>query len=459
MINPFRVYLSIGLATLGMLLGVFYFAQPVTLVVDGQSQAVRGLALTVGDALRQAGIPLGRDDRISHSLNALIPADGLVFVERARPVSIWSGGLPLTFDSAERIPGNLLAALDLKLYPQDGLHVNGLPVDPTQPLPRAAQLYLEFRPAVALRVDENSHHRVVYSSADTLGEGLWQTGLALRAGDRATLPLDMPLREEAAFAIRRARSLVIQVDGRELHTHSTALNAGEALAEVGLSLQGLDISQPAESEPLPVDGRVRVVRVREDVVFNQTNVPFESSLAPDPDLELDQRSVITPGRYGVKVSRERVRYEDGVEVRRQTEAEWVASEPIDQVLGYGTQVVVKSISTPDGTFEYYRAVPMFATSYSPCQQGLGRCSLSTSSGIPLKKGIVAFTLRWYRMFRGAQVYVPGYGVGVVGDVGGGIPGRYWIDLGYSEEDFESWASTVTVYFLTPVPANVPPVLP
>ena len=47
----------------------------------------------------------------------------------------------------------------------------------------------------------------------------------------------------------------------------------------------------------------------------------------------------------------------------------------------------------------------------------------------------------------------------VADTGGGIPGKYWIDLGYGEEDFVNWHETVTVYFLNPAPANVPEVLP
>lgn len=454
-----RILLPAILLALGSILLAIYFTRPVTLVVDGQALRVRGWTTSVGDALRLAGVAVTPGDRLSHSLSAWIPADGLIYLERSRPVSIWSGGLPLTFSSAERIPGNLLAGLGLKLYPSDSLHANGRPVDPNLPLPYAGQIYLEYRPAVALDIREGETQRVVYSAADTLGQALWELGAPLQPGDWASLPLDTPLVEALEVSIQRARPLAILVDGRELRAHTSAQTTGEALADAGIALQGLDYSQPAESEPLPADGRIRVVRVREEVVFQQTNVPFESSYAPDPSLELDARSVITPGKYGVKVSRSRVRYADGQEVSRQTEAEWVATEPQDQVLGYGTQAVVKTISTPDGDFEYYRAVPMYATSYSPCQQGLGRCSLSTSSGIPLKKGVVAVTLAWYRMFRGAQVYVPGYGVGIIGDVGGGIPGTYWIDLGYSEEDFVSWAQTVTVYFLTPVPANVAPLLP
>jgi 3D (Asp-Asp-Asp) domain-containing protein len=90
---------------------------------------------------------------------------------------------------------------------------------------------------------------------------------------------------------------------------------------------------------------------------------------------------------------------------------------------------------------------------------MGRCSKSTASGIPLTKGVIAVTLPWYRQFAGQQIYVPGYGVGTIADTGGGIPGTDWIDLGYDEENFTNWHSNVTIYFLTPVPADVPWQLP
>jgi 3D (Asp-Asp-Asp) domain-containing protein len=169
--------------------------------------------------------------------------------------------------------------------------------------------------------------------------------------------------------------------------------------------------------------------------------------------------VVQAGQLGVVIQRERLRLEDGVEAGRTKEGEWTAAEPQDQITARGTRAVARSLDTPEGPIEYYRATTMYATSYSPCQQGYEKCSLSTSSGTPLKKGVVAVTLAWYRLLAGSRVYIPGYGVGVIADVGGGIPGTYWIDLGYSEEDYQQWSQTVTVYFLTPIPANVPLVLP
>jgi 3D (Asp-Asp-Asp) domain-containing protein len=72
---------------------------------------------------------------------------------------------------------------------------------------------------------------------------------------------------------------------------------------------------------------------------------------------------------------------------------------------------------------------------------------------------VALTRAMYNLFQGARVYIPGYGIASVQDIGAGVPGQYWVDLGYSESDFVNWHQNVTVYFLTPVPANVPLSLP
>jgi hypothetical protein len=51
----------------------------------------------------------------------------------------------------------------------------------------------------------------------------------------------------------------------------------------------------------------------------------------------------------------------------------------------------------------------------------------------------------------SEVFVPGYGVAIAGDTGGGVRGR-WIDLGYPDGGYESWSGYVDVYYLTPIPA-------
>ena len=43
--------------------------------------------------------------------------------------------------------------------------------------------------------------------------------------------------------------------------------------------------------------------------------------------------------------------------------------------------------------------------------------------------------------------------------GGGFPGKYWIDLAYTDDAYVPWSSYVTIYFLTPVPKTIPWILP
>ncbi|MEW6180339.1 MAG: ubiquitin-like domain-containing protein [Chloroflexota bacterium] len=447
---------------LGAALLYFGLQRPVTLVVDGKSYTLPSRAFSVGAVLAESGIPIHEADRITPPLNAALGWGAAVRLERARPVQILdaSGGDLINLHTAERIPANLLAQAGLRLFPADRLEWNGAPLDPAEPLPDAPSYLLVYRPATPIEVTLENQRLHLISAQPTLLGALAEAGIHLRPADHLSLPAETPLTgRPLSVSIEPARTVQIIADGK---THTYPVNAetvGEALAQAQIPLQDQDYSLPAEDQPIPPDRTIRIVRVREEVLLEQKPIPFNSTYQPDPNTELDQRSVVKAGELGVEVSRVRVRYEDGAEVSRQSEASWVAKEPVDQVLGYGTQVVVRTLETPEGTFEYWRKVTAFATSYHPCGFQSG-CSYITASGATLQKGIVAVTRAWYSWMRGQRVYIPGYGTAVVADTGGGYPdGRNWIDLGYSDADYVPWASYVEVYFLTPVPASIPWILP
>ena len=112
------------------------------------------------------------------------------------------------------------------------------------------------------------------------------------------------------------------------------------------------------------------------------------------------------------------------------------------------------------TIQYYRVLNLLATSYSPCRSGTSKCSYGTASGLPVQRGTVAMVYSWYLAFGFDRLYIPGYGFATVGDVGGGPSGsHYWVDLGFTDADYQPIYSTVTVYFLTPVPVNLVTMLP
>ena len=171
-------------------------------------------------------------------------------------------------------------------------------------------------------------------------------------------------------------------------------------------------------------------------------------------MPLDQTQILQPGENGLTVQRIRIRYEDGKEISRTSEDETIVRPPKTRLLGYGTKVEVKTATVDGVEIEYWRAVQMYATAYSPCRSGVDKCFSSTSSGKSLRKGMVGLRYDWYLSMQGQRLFIPGYGFASVEDVCGGCVGKPWIDLGYSDNDYEKWNSWVTVYFLTPVPANV-----
>jgi 3D (Asp-Asp-Asp) domain-containing protein len=279
-------------------------------------------------------------------------------------------------------------------------------------------------------------------------------------GDSVSQSLESPLPLQYPVSVHRALPLTMQVGSKKISILSAADTVGQALAQSGIALEGLDYSKPAEDQPLPENGQIKVVHVQEQVTLEQKQIPYSTEFVADPQTELDQSRVIDAGQVGIELTRLRVRYEDGLEVEKTTEAQWTASQPRNRKVGYGTKVVVRSLDTPDGKIQYWRAITVYATAYSPCGLGnVAKCYYGTSSGLPVQRGVIAVIYKWYLLMGGQPVYVPGYGKAVIADVGGGIPGKNWIDLGFTDADLEEWHQNVTLYFLTPVPVNIPWLLP
>jgi resuscitation-promoting factor RpfB len=370
------------------------------------------------------------------------------------PVTVIDNDQILTLDTNERLPSIILEQAGVALHSGDRLLINGLPAEASQAI-TAYPVTLQIRRARLVTIVTSDGEQELHTSAFTTGEALQEAYIWLHAGEGITPSLNSPV-SDPTITIHQlpTHNLTITTDTGTFQATSSAETVGEALAETGIPLIGLDYSLPSENEPIPSDGQVRVVRVSESMQLAQKPIPFESEIQASADVPLDQTQILQPGETGLTVQRIRIRYEDAEEVSRLTEDETMVRPPKTRVLGYGTKIEVKSAVVDGVNIEYWRAVQMYATSYSPCRSGADRCYSGTSSGKSLRKGMVGLRYSWYLSMQGQQVYIPGYGFGSVEDVCGGCVGQPWIDLGFSDRDFEPWHSWVTVYFLTPVPANV-----
>jgi len=359
----------------------------------------------------------------------------------------------ITLQTDENIPSKLLNEAGITLNPDDRVLLNGLPTSLDQPITNTP-ITIQIRRAVSITLVTPDGQKQLQSSAFTVGEALQEATYWLHARDKVEPVLNSPISDGMTITVTPSRELTVSVDGGAVRINSAAQTVGEALAEAGIPLIALDYSLPPGNEPIPSDGQIRVVRVNESVLLAQKPIPFENEFQASADVPLDQTQILQPGESGLTVQRIRIRYEDGQEISRLSEDETLVRPPKTRLLGYGTKIEIKTAEVDGVQIEYWRAVQMYATSYSPCRSGADRCYPGTSSGQALRKGMVGLRQSWYLSMQGQQLYIPGYGFSSVADVCGGCVGKPWIDLGYSDNDYEQWSSWVTVYFLTPVPANV-----
>jgi uncharacterized protein YabE (DUF348 family) len=447
-----------SLFILVILAGAFFllqFHQSFTIEIDGEEQTVTAWVWTVGDALNAAGVPVTKGDIVTPSVDERVPNDGRVSIKRAFWVTIAADGKTQSLWTTEHQPQKLLELAGITLGPNDNLRWNGIPISIEDTLPKAESHSLQVRRASTVTVTEGTQEHQITSTSATLGQTLWEQGIILSSSDQLEPKSETLLQGSTISAkLQRAREINIQHAGGKIQARVIADNVGDALAQAGMPLQGLDYSIPSENAPIPISNTIRVVRVHEEVSLETEPLPFGYLTQPLDDVELDTQQVIQVGEFGLTAKRVRMVFEDGVEVSRQTEDEWVAREPKPRILGYGTKINIRTLQTPNGPIEYWRAVEVYGSTYSPCRSGADKCYPNTSSGKPVQKGVIAVTLEWYRYMQGLPAYVPNYGFGTIEDVGGGLPDRYWIDLGYSDEDWEGWGGWMTIYFLTPVPANI-----
>jgi len=126
----------------------------------------------------------------------------------------------------------------------------------------------------------------------------------------------------------------------------------------------------------------------------------------------------------------------------QEQIDRLAPMPSDVAVA-SAEVEVGTVETPEGVLNYSRVYrQMWATSYDSTCLG---CSDTTATGMKQGFGVVAVDPNLIPLF--SQLYIPGYGMAVAGDVGGAIKGNK-IDLGFDSLEGQWSAHYVDVYLIS-----------
>jgi len=412
---------------------------------------VHGNHETVSDVLDAAGITLDTSDVTVPDLH-LQPLDhSAITIFRATE-------LKLTIDDTEKSMSTLHSKLlpvlidnGVRTSPSDAFASESEDISIESLSTMAVPPTLSVRTMRTITVDDDYGKIVLESSLETVGAVLAEAGITVFSADLVRPAIHNWVPGSGLISIERAAQHSIAADGRTVLTRSHRSDPVEIVAEAGISLAGHDFVRDVSTEDSDSGLQLEVVRVEEAYRTEDSAISYETLVQSSDQLEIDSRGVVEAGVYGTYRKRMLVRYENGVAVSEQLEGEWVAQRPSAEIVGYGTNIVIRTLETPSGPVEYWRKVRMRVTSYTAASSGKPADHPGygiTRSGLPAGFGKVAVDPNVVPFL--TNVYVPGYGVGLAADTGGGIKGR-WIDLGYDDNAFVAWNGYVDVYYLTPIP--------
>ncbi len=282
------------------------------------------------------------------------------------------------------------------------------------------------------------------TSVRTVSEALRQANVVLGPNDYCSPGPEAPLTQGLDIKVVRASLAFIYDGGKVRAIETSSHTVGEILSQARIQVGADDTVIPSQLEPVPADGRVRVVRVTYGDVVEEESIPYTIERRTDGSLESGLVRVYKQGVEGVARVTFNVRYEDGVEVSRRQVSKEQVREPSPQVLLVGT---LKEVTRGADNIRFERAIEAVATAYCPCSKCCGPNAKGiTSTGIPAERGVIAVDPRVIPI--GSRVYVDGYGFAVAADTGGAIKGNR-VDVCFSthEEALRWGRKQVKVYVI------------
>lgn len=311
-----------------------------------------------------------------------ITTGGATAIAMDKAVTINLDGEPRIVHTFASTVAGVLDAADLAVGEHDAL----APAAHTD-VDDGSQIVLRRGRLITVRLD--GVERKVWTTALTVEDALRQLeirteGLEVSADRARRIPL-----HGFALEIRTPKTVVL-VDGAEAprEVPTTAQNVEEFLADIGAPLEFTDTVLPARTTPLVAGTRVEVTRVRitEETQTVKVDPPVEAT--EDPELAKGEEKVVEEGAAGERVVIVRITTTNGQETRREELSGQVTLEPVVRKLIVGTkEAEVPPI--PDG--EVWDRL-------AECESG-GNWAINTGNGY---YGGVQFNLSTWQAYGGDE---------------------------------------------------------
>ncbi|MBC3898536.1 3D domain-containing protein [Acetobacterium malicum] len=299
---------------------------------------------------------------------------------------------------------------------------------------------------------------------ESLEEVLIANDLPVSDEYKYSTPLTTLFKDVIDVTIEEKVSGKILVDGKTISYLSGGATVGDVLEENGVKPDEDDKVEPGSNSPLTEKtGDIKVTRISYVESTGIKDVPMKATIVENPELPAGTRIVVQVGQNGKANKKEKIRYENGVEVSREVITCEVIMPAVEEIIEVGpsTTIVmpeavevtsvtgnvnVEKSATGDGSTSinqesgFKGSMVVSATAYTATGN-------NTASGTVPQSGRTIAT--WGGIPFGTQVYIPALGgIYTVEDRGGAV-GYGIIDIYMdSEEACEAWGrQNIEIYFV------------
>ncbi|GAB6086091.1 ubiquitin-like domain-containing protein [Alkaliphilus crotonatoxidans] len=272
--------------------------------------------------------------------------------------------------------------------------------------------------------------------SNTVGNILKQQGIEVNEADKVIPQLHERVEDGTRIVIHRAFEIQLVVEGEEKNVKTAESTVEALLKSMDIVLNDHDRVEPALEAPLQRGDVVRVTRVEEEVVEEEQEIPYQTLVKYNEQLEHGITKVVQEGKNGEKEVISKITFEDGVEVAREVVDEVIHQEAVNEIIEKGTLNYL--ITSRGEVSRYKRVLTVEATAYDAGYASTGKNPGDpyygiTSTGTQVRPGVVAVDPKVIPL--GSKLYIESldgkvsYGYAVAEDTGGAIKGNK-IDIYY-----------------------------
>ena len=259
----------------------------VTVHDDGEDIGFITKAVTLREALENAGISVDQNDRTEPSLDTELVANSYqVNIYRARAVVVKDGAAETKVITSYRTGQQIAEQAGITTHDEDELDLS--------------------------------------QSIDPMADGVAEV-----------------------LTIKRATEFNFDFYGKNSTSYSQAKTVGAMLDAKGIKMADNDVVVPARDTPLTSGMNVRLYRNGTQTVTLEEEIPFETEQIKDANREKGYQEIQTAGVNGKRTVTYEVKIENGVEVSRSEVNSNTTQEPVKQVEIVGTKVSLPSGSHED----------------------------------------------------------------------------------------------------------------